>query len=118
MRESLDHRSPGWIRQSRKCCTQFIHNHMVVDFLSMSSVNFAIPRFCSLISDLINLTIQVHTATCAEARAGRIEGLASGAGGWGLPLECVLDVSLALLQIESGLVSAKATGHRGDHTAG
>ncbi len=49
MRESFDHRPPGWIRQSRKRCTQFIHNHMVVDYLSMSSVNFAIPDFCSLI---------------------------------------------------------------------
>jgi hypothetical protein len=36
MRELLDHGSPGWIRQSRKGCTQFIHNHMVVDFLSVS----------------------------------------------------------------------------------
>ncbi len=52
MRESFDHPPPGWIRQSSKCCTQFIHNHMVVDYLLMSSVNFAIPDFCSLISDL------------------------------------------------------------------
>jgi hypothetical protein len=28
-----------------------IHNHMVVDGLAMSSVNFAIPDFCSLISE-------------------------------------------------------------------
>ena len=49
MRESFDHCPPGWIRQSRKRCTQFIHNHMVVDYLPMSSVNFAIPDFCSLI---------------------------------------------------------------------
>jgi hypothetical protein len=47
--ESFDHRPPGWIRQSRKRCTQFIHNRMVVDGLSMSSVNFAIPDFGSLI---------------------------------------------------------------------
>jgi hypothetical protein len=45
MGESFDHRPPGRIRQSRKCCSQSIHNHMVVDFLSMSSVNFAIPDF-------------------------------------------------------------------------
>jgi hypothetical protein len=46
MRESFDHCPPGWIRQSGKRCTQFIHNHMVVDYLTMSSVNFAIPDFC------------------------------------------------------------------------
>ena len=45
MGESLDHCPPGWIRQSRKRCTQFIHNHMVVDYPAMSSVNFAIPNF-------------------------------------------------------------------------
>src|ERR1700722_20299489 len=52
MGESFDHRSPGWIRQSGKRCTQFIHNHMVVDCLSMSSVNFAIPDLCLLIPKL------------------------------------------------------------------
>jgi hypothetical protein len=41
MRESFDHCPPGRIRQSGKRCTQFIHNHMVVNYLSMSSVNFA-----------------------------------------------------------------------------
>jgi len=51
MGESFDHRPPSRIRQSRKCCTQSIHNHMVVDFLSMSSMNFAVPDFCSLISE-------------------------------------------------------------------
>jgi hypothetical protein len=51
MGESFDHCPPGWIRQSRKCCSQFIHNHMVVDFLPMSNRNLAIPDFCSLISD-------------------------------------------------------------------
>src|SRR5215470_4321175 len=44
--EPLDHRPPGWIRQSRKCCTQLIHNHMVVNCPSMSSVDFGIPDFC------------------------------------------------------------------------
>jgi hypothetical protein len=43
MGESFDHGPPGWIRQSRKRCTKFIHNHMVVDYLSMSSVDFATP---------------------------------------------------------------------------
>jgi hypothetical protein len=42
MRESFDHCPPGWIRQSRKRCAQFIHNHMVVDNLAMSSVKFAL----------------------------------------------------------------------------
>jgi hypothetical protein len=51
MGESFDHRPTGWIRQSRECCTQTVHNHMVVDFPSMSNVNFAIPDFCSLISE-------------------------------------------------------------------
>src|SRR6202030_821530 len=50
--ESFDHCPPGWIRQSGKCCTQFIHNHMVVDYLSMSSVDFAIHDFRSLIPDV------------------------------------------------------------------
>ena len=36
MGEPLDHRPPGWIRQSRKCCAQTIHNHMVVDYPRMS----------------------------------------------------------------------------------
>ncbi len=31
MGESFDHCPAGWIRQSRKCCTQIIHNHIVVD---------------------------------------------------------------------------------------
>ena len=42
MGEPLDHRPAGWIRQSRKCCAQAIHNHMVVDFRFMSSATFAI----------------------------------------------------------------------------
>ena len=42
MGESFDHCPPGRIRQSRKRCTQFIHNHMVVDYWLMSSVDFAI----------------------------------------------------------------------------
>src|ERR1700720_1251631 len=50
--ESFDHCPPGWIRQSRKRCTQFIHNRMVVDYLAMSSVNFAIHDFCSLIPNV------------------------------------------------------------------
>ena len=40
-----------------------------------------------------SLTIKVRTATCAGARAGRVEALASGAGECGLPLERGLDVS-------------------------
>lgn len=42
MGESFDHRPPGRIRQSRKGCTQSIHNHMVVDLRLMSSANFAV----------------------------------------------------------------------------
>src|ERR1700733_2058258 len=30
MGESFDHSPAVWIRQSRKCCTQIIHNHVVV----------------------------------------------------------------------------------------
>jgi len=51
MAESIDHRPTGGIGQSRKCCTQRIHNHMVVDFLLMSSMNFAIPGCRSPISE-------------------------------------------------------------------
>ena len=43
MGEPFDHCPPGGIRQSGKRCAQSIHNHMVVDYLAMSSVNFAIP---------------------------------------------------------------------------
>jgi hypothetical protein len=53
--EPLDHRPPGRIRQSRKCCTEFIHNRMVVDLPSMSTADFAILDYCSLIS--LNLTV-------------------------------------------------------------
>src|SRR5580693_10268734 len=52
MGEPFDHCPPGWIRQSRKRCAQFIHNHMVVDYLSMSSVDFAISDLCSLIPNV------------------------------------------------------------------
>ena len=45
MGEPFDHRPAGWIRQSRKCCIQLIHNHMVVDYPSMSSVDFGVPDF-------------------------------------------------------------------------
>jgi hypothetical protein len=51
MGESFDHGPAGWIRQSRKCCCQLIHNHMVVDFPLMSRVNVAIADFCPLISE-------------------------------------------------------------------
>jgi hypothetical protein len=51
MGEAFDHPPAGWVGQSSKCCTQLIHNHMVVDRLAMSSVNFANPDFCSLISE-------------------------------------------------------------------
>jgi len=40
MDESFDHRPTGWIRPEPQMCTQFIHNQMVVDFLSMSSMYF------------------------------------------------------------------------------
>ena len=40
------HCAAGGIRQSRKSCAQAIHNHMVVDFLSLSSgvSRFLIPE--------------------------------------------------------------------------
>jgi hypothetical protein len=50
MGEPFDHRPAGWIRQSRKCCIQLIHNHMVVDYRPMSSVDFGVPDFCFLVS--------------------------------------------------------------------
>jgi hypothetical protein len=49
MGESFDHRPAGWIRQSRKCCIQLIHNHMVVNYPSMSSVDFGVPDFCVIV---------------------------------------------------------------------
>ena len=51
MGESFDHRPAGWIRQSRKRGIQFIHNRMVVNYPSMSSVDFEIPDFCFPISE-------------------------------------------------------------------
>ena len=45
MGEPLDHRPPGWIRQGRECCIQFIHNQMVVDWRPMSTAIFAIPDY-------------------------------------------------------------------------
>ena len=38
MGEPFDHRPPGWIRQSRKCCVQPIHNQKVVNCLSKCQV--------------------------------------------------------------------------------
>ena len=58
MGESFDHRPPGWIRQSRKCCIQLIHNQMVVDSRSKSTANFAILDYCSLIS--VNLKLALN----------------------------------------------------------
>ena len=54
MGESFDHRPAGWIGESREWCIQSIHNHMVVDYLSMSSVEFwgfrlLCPSSCVLI---------------------------------------------------------------------
>ncbi len=51
MGESFDHRPAGWIRQGRKCCTQIIHNHMVVDWPINVKCKFAILDFCFLISE-------------------------------------------------------------------
>ena len=67
MGEPLDHRPPGWIRQSRECCIQFIHNRMVVDFIAKSIVNFAIPDYCSLIS--LNLTLALTVATASSGKS-------------------------------------------------
>ena len=53
MRKSFDHRPPGWIGQSRKRCTQSIHNQMVVDYFLMSSKNFQIPAFPIFMSGVI-----------------------------------------------------------------
>jgi len=67
MRESLDHRSPGWIRQSRECCIQLIHNRMVVDCRLMSTANFAILDYCSLTSLNLTLGQTISTATSAQS---------------------------------------------------
>jgi hypothetical protein len=48
MGESFDHRPAGWIRQSRKCCVQLIHNRMVVNYRLKSSVDFAVADCCFL----------------------------------------------------------------------
>src|SRR5579872_7529603 len=53
MGESFDHRPAGWIRQGRKCCIQLIHNRMVVDYPSMSSVDFGVPIRAALLIAVI-----------------------------------------------------------------
>lgn len=40
MGESFDHGAAGWVGESGKCCIELIHNRMVVDYLSMSGVDF------------------------------------------------------------------------------
>src|ERR1700732_2693930 len=49
MGESFDHRPAGWIRQGRQLCIELIHNHLVVNYPSMSSVDFGVPDFCFLL---------------------------------------------------------------------
>ena len=48
MGESLDHGAAGRIRQSGKSCIQAIHNHMVVNYPAMSSVDLGVSGFCLL----------------------------------------------------------------------
>ncbi len=45
--ESFDHGPAGWIRQSGECGIELIHNHMVVNYRSMSRVDFGVPDFDS-----------------------------------------------------------------------
>jgi hypothetical protein len=52
MGESFDHGPPGWVGQSGKRCVQSIHNRMVVDYPTMSSVDFGMPDFCLLIANV------------------------------------------------------------------
>jgi hypothetical protein len=59
---------------------------MVVDYPSMSSVNFAIPEPC-----LIHLTMKVRTATYAGVRAAMLRRRQQVPEECGLPLEPVLD---------------------------
>src|SRR3982074_2393769 len=77
--ESFDHCPAGWIRQSRKCCTKIIHNRMVVDCRSMSTANFAILDYCSLIS--LNLKLALIDTLRGRGEPARAMALASGAGG-------------------------------------
>jgi hypothetical protein len=70
MAESFDHRPAGGIRQSGKCCTQPIHNHMVVDRLSVSSMNFAI--YSAQSSEVIqkNGFVPAESGSCLCDRVG------------------------------------------------
>src|SRR5207302_9471024 len=86
MGKPFDHRPPRWIRQSRKCCTQTIHNHMVVDFMSMSSTIFAIPEPC-----LIHLMMKVRSATAQQHEPPRFGARIRQPEECGLFLEPVLD---------------------------
>ena len=88
MGKPFDHRPAGWIRQSRKCCTETIHNHMVVDFPWMSSANFAIPAPLTHSPDDESAQPQI----AKEREPPPVAAPASGPEECGLPLEPVLDV--------------------------
>jgi hypothetical protein len=84
MGEPLDHRPPGWIRQSRKCCIQLIHNRMVVDFRSMSTANFAILDYCSLISLNPDTRAKLFPAATSATSPMLTGGVGISFGIWGL----------------------------------
>jgi len=70
MGEPFDHRPAGWIRQSRKCCIQFIHNRMVVDYPRMSKCRFWTSDFCFLISGDGTTRLRESTTNSAPGRRG------------------------------------------------
>src|SRR4029077_4294823 len=77
MGEPFDHRPAGWIRQSRKCCTQYIHNLMVVDFSAVSSTNF-----CDLYSAKSRCDLTQQFLRANMHGAARREYLALVSGNW------------------------------------
>src|ERR1044071_2929628 len=61
--EPLDHRLPRWIRQSRKCCAQPIHYHMVVDRLGTTFAALSDPTRQAMIERLSRGPATVHGLT-------------------------------------------------------
>ncbi len=79
--EPLDHCPAGWIRQSRKRCTKFIHNHMVVDYWAMSTAsriismddhwrlgNVTLPLFQKMMPTLSHRAALVGLGLCTLER--------------------------------------------------
>jgi hypothetical protein len=71
MGEPFDHCPAGGIRQSRECCTQIIHNPMVV--------HCRVSVKCKFANFVISASLSLNPDTCANF-SQRVRGLASYRG--------------------------------------